>query len=223
MFISNTQQSKRIKMKKITLSLWMVLFIIVTIQAQNQPTTLFGKKSGIKISGFGGPSISMSMLDGAGTLNMGGGGGVLLGNFFIGGYGSSTVTPNVKRMVNNENLRLKLVQGGIWTGYSFNPSRALHITTSLKAGLGALRLYQSNSNFVFTNYHNDDHSVRSEWVGTLLPELGIELNMTHFFRIALTGGYQVGFYDNAVKTDMGSKIDLNGVVGAVTFKFGWFR
>lgn len=209
-------------MKKITLSVWMVLLAICTIQAQDRPATLFGN-SQIKISGFGGPSISVSMLDGAGTLNMGGGGGVILGNFFIGGYGTSTVTPNVRRMVNNESLRLKLTQGGIWTGYAFSPSKLLHLTTSLKAGLGSLRLFRSNNSFVFNNYYDDDRSVRSELVGTLLPELGVELNLTHFFRIAFTGGYQMGFYDNAITTDTGNKINLNGGVGAITFKFGWFR
>lgn len=209
-------------MKKITLSIWMVLLAICSIQAQNQPATLFGN-SRLKVRGFGGPSISMSMLDGAATLNMGGGGGVILNNFFIGGYGSSTVTPNVRRMINNESLRLKLTQGGIWTGYVFNPNRLLHITTSLKAGVGSLRLFRSNHNFVFNNYYDNDRSVRSELVGTLLPELGVELNLTHFFRIAFTGGYQVGFYDSEFATDSGSKINLNGAVGAITFKFGWFR
>lgn len=207
-------------MKKITLSLLIALCTFIAGQAQNEPTTLFGKGNKVRVSGFGGPSVGLSMLDGTLTMTLGGGGGVMLNNFFIGGYGSTTTTPNVKRTVRGENLRLKLTHGGIWTGYDIMTNKVVHLTTSLKIGWGYLRLYRDNSTFLFPDYE-EDRSAISELVGTVTPELGVEINMTHFFKLAITGGYQIGYYNN-IKTDEGNNINLSGAYGAIAFKFGLF-
>ena len=207
-------------MKKLILSVCILFSVFTLGQAQNEPTTLFGLNNNIRISGFGGPTLAIAMLDGTPTFAMGGGGAVMINHFFVGGYGLSTTTNNVTRRVGGNELYLNTGQGGIWIGYDFQPSRLLHFTASTRVGWGSLDLYRDSNTFTFPN-NDDDYRVLSRNFGMVTPELGVEVNLTYFFKIALTGGYQIGFYD-AVTTDNGSDINLNGAFGALTFKFGWF-
>ena len=73
-------------MKKLTLFI-ITLLITITSFSQDEDheiQTLFG--SGVRISGFGGPFMSFTVINGEFAHMMGGGGGILLDNFFFGGY-----------------------------------------------------------------------------------------------------------------------------------------
>lgn len=197
------------------------IFLFVTclsevIVAQNKPATLFGNLDNVKITGFGGPIVGFGVLDGSATVFSGGGGAVMLNNFFFGGYGANMVVPSVNRQINGLDYRLRMQHGGLWTGYDIQANRLIHLTTSVKIGWGRVRLYQPG-----TSFFNDDISTLSERFVMLTPELGVEVNITRFMKIAFTGGYNAGFY-NAIQEDNGSTINLNGQYGAITFKFGWF-
>jgi hypothetical protein len=62
------------------------------------------------------------------------------------------------------------------------------------------------------------------------PELGFELNITRFFRIAATAGYRIvaGISEVNFTDAQGNLIekinnsDFSSPMGALTFKFGWF-
>ncbi|OJJ22211.1 hypothetical protein BKI52_09235 [marine bacterium AO1-C] len=207
-------------MKKLLFSVCILFSVFTAGQTQNEPATLFGNIKQVNIRGFGGPMVALTTLDGAATLSIGGGGAVLINNFFIGGYGLSTVSSNVQRRVSGEDLYLKTSQGGFWLGYDFTPSSLIHFTTSTRLGWGRLRLYREINSLTFPN-DNEDRSVFTEGFGVITPELGIEVNLTRFMKVAFTGGYQIAFSNN-FKTDAVSAIDLNGALGAITFKFGWF-
>ena len=70
---------------------YLVLIVLISsflwASAQNDDfKTIFGNKE-LRISGFGGPIMSFTSLDGKFAHMMGGGGGIMIGDFFIGGYG----------------------------------------------------------------------------------------------------------------------------------------
>lgn len=204
-------------MKQFILILCLSVGLLSIAQAQNDtPATLFGGTGNVKVSGFGGPTISVGVVDGSVAVFNGGGGGVMLNNFFFGGYGSNMSFSTVTRTIDNEQLRLRMSHGGLWLGYDAQAHKLLHLTSSLKLGWGNLQFYRSHSNF-----YNDSQSVKQEQFFMLTPEVGVEVNITKFMKIALTGGYRVGIA-NAITEDSGSVINLNGQYAALTFKFGWF-
>jgi len=64
----------------------MITLTFLGLKAQDSEIqTLFSGST--RISGFGGPLMSFTTVNGQFAHMMGGGGGVLLGDFFIGGYG----------------------------------------------------------------------------------------------------------------------------------------
>ncbi|WP_299457747.1 hypothetical protein [uncultured Microscilla sp.] len=203
-------------MKQFILTMFLSLSIASLSQGQDNPTTLFGGSGNMKISGFGGPTVSLGVIDGSIAMFNGGGGAIMFNNFFFGGYGSNMSFSTVTRSVGGENLRLRMRQGGLWFGYDAQAHKLVHLTSSLKMGWGHLRFYRST-----TSFYDDTQSVLREHFFMLTPEAGIEVNITKFMKIALTGGYRIGF-SNTIKEDDNSRINLNGQYMALTFKFGWF-
>lgn len=203
-------------MKQLILSLFVSFSLLSVAQAQDAPATLFGGTGNVKISGFGGPTVSVGVVDGTVAVFNGGGGGVMFNNFFFGGYGSNMSFSTVTRSIGGEDLRLRMRHGGLWFGYDARAHKLIHLTSSLKLGWGNLQFYRSQSSF-----YNDSQSVRQDRLFMLTPEIGLEVNITKFMKIALTGGYRWGVV-NAIQEDNGSEVSLNGQYAAITFKFGWF-
>jgi len=92
-------------MKKLIIFL-MFLSIMGFLSAQNIEVNEFKKNNEVKtvmnsivihrISGFGGPTMSYSSIKGDFAFFMGGGGGLIINNFFLGGYGEGvTNTMNI--------------------------------------------------------------------------------------------------------------------------------
>lgn len=203
-------------MKQFILSVFFSVCLVGIVQAQDAPATLFGNLGNVKISGFGGPTVSVGVLDGTAAVFNGGGGAVMLNNFFFGGYGSNMSVPNVTRRIEGEDLRVKMQHGGLWAGYDIQAHKLVHFTTSFKLGWGSVRFYRPG-----TSFSDDAQSIRSERFMMMTPEVGVEVNITKFMKVALTGGYRVGVY-SAITEDNGSNINLNGQYASLTFKFGWF-
>ncbi|HAS40686.1 MAG TPA: hypothetical protein DCS93_09420 [Microscillaceae bacterium] len=203
-------------MKRFFYSFFLFLCISAPMAAQDSPTTLFGSLDNVRITGFGGPIVGFGVLDGTATVFSGGGGAVMFNNFFFGGYGSNMVVPSVNRSINGIDYRLRTQHGGLWTGYDIQAHRLIHFTTSVKFGWGRLRFYTPGASFF-----NDGHSALDERFVMITPEVGVEVNITRFMKVAFTGGYNTAFY-NAISADDGSPINLNGQYGTITFKFGWF-
>ena len=77
-------------MKKILLFSLMMMALGSLSAQDNEIQTLFSGKT--RISGFGGPTMSFTIINGEFAHMMGGGGAVLLGDFFIGAYGEGLTT-----------------------------------------------------------------------------------------------------------------------------------
>lgn len=203
-------------MKKISLLIITFFTITLTSFAQEEPQTLF-KSENTKIGGFGGPIIEMSGIDGDVGLFVGGGGGVILNNFYIGGYGTG-LTTNPKRDIEldgqTQSRRLNFGHGGLWLGYDFKANRLLHLTLSTKIGWGAITYIRDVNGIPSPDFLDprDD-------VFVLTPEIGVEMNMTKFFKIALTGSYR---WVNGLDLSYTDNEQLSSPGVNLTFKFGWF-
>ncbi len=193
-------------MKKLIFGL-MGLFWALAVQAQHE--TLF---SNARLSGaFGGPIVEMGIGDARDmTTAVGGGGGLVFRNFFLGAYGVGSI--DYDRLIEEEDIEeIELGHGGIWLGYTLAPHRVLHLYTSARLGWGGIGIdVTDNSPFP------DD----TDNVFVVTPEVGVELNVTKWFRVAGTVGYR---FIDGVETGRGYRADdFSGTLANLTFRFGWF-
>lgn len=171
-----------------------------------QSETLF---SNFSISGFGGPTFSVSQLNNESTILAGGGGGVIIGDFFIGGFGEGGSLNNTT--ISGEFYDMDLGYGGLWLGYSIMSRKAIHPFVSVKLGSGSVDLFSVNNNRTTANDN----------VQVVVPEVGVEFNFTSWMRLVTHIGYrEVGGLGNANTV---AKNQVTGVTGGLTLRFGFFR
>ncbi|NUO01313.1 MAG: hypothetical protein HUU01_11925 [Saprospiraceae bacterium] len=180
----------------------LTLLACTTLQAQQE--TLFDDLD--IVGAFGGPIVEIGNIVGETTGMVGGGGAIILNSAFIGGYGLGTSSPDYAVDGNNYNIRFR--HGGFWLGYTYKSNKVIHLYTSARIGWGKIRL------------RDDDDTVFSDRVFALTPEVGVELNLTRWFRLGLTGGYRwVNGVNRIPGADSG---DFSTPVGVLTFSFGGF-
>lgn len=174
----------------------------------SQTETLF---KDLKVIGaFGGPLIEIGSINGEVGADVGGGGAVLFQNLFLGGYGLGTDYPQANVIDGGEETTydIKFSHGGLWLGYIQAPNKLVHLTSSVKIGWGKSRLR-----------YDGDFRYKDQ-VFVMTPELGVEVNLTHFFRLGLTGGYR---WVNGINSLPGLENgDFSSPVGMLTFRFGDF-
>jgi hypothetical protein len=188
-------------MRKMLFTILLVLSVSGLKAQENEIQTLFG--SGTRISGFGGPIMSFTSINGEFAHMMGGGGCVLLGDVFIGGYGEG-LTNSIMAGGNS----IKFGHGGFWTGYSFMADRALHPAISTQLGWGSITQTDDN------HYH-----LSSDNVFVINPAIELEMNFTKFFRLGIGAHYRIV---SGVNTSTLTNSDFSGPGAFLSFKFGWF-
>ncbi|WP_425420345.1 hypothetical protein [Phaeodactylibacter xiamenensis] len=188
------------------------LCILVTTLLQAQHEALFDDVS--SFGAFGGPILEFSSINGQLVADVGGGGAIILDEFFIGGYGMGTDYPEVsfETEIDGElteiDADIDFGHGGLWFGYVRDIEQKMHLYSSLKVGWGRADL------------EHDIADLPSDRLFVLTPEIGIELNMTRFFRIGLTGGYRIV---NGVSRLPGlDNQDFSSPTVGITFRFGGF-
>lgn len=214
-------------MKTLNLILVFILLSTVVVFAQknndddnNRQETLFGSKR-LRISGFGAPIVEFSSVNGQFVVSNGGGGAALFNQtFFLGGYGLG-MSNRVNVGDAKSNQRIDFEHGGFWLGYVSSPNKLVHFTGSMRLGWGGVNL----RNNIFGS--SIDRRLSDCFVIT--PEVGMEVNVTRFFRIAATAGYRavsgvgtITFNDDLGNTTSLANKDFNSFTGMLTFKFGWF-
>lgn len=176
----------------------------------SQKEETLGNTARVK-GGFGGPYFLFSQADGRSGGGAGGGGAFIINDFFIGGFGQGETFG--RRRYNNRNYDLALGGGGFWLGYAYPSHKLFHLYTSMKIGWGAAAL-----NRVDDNPFNDNDI--TDGVFLLIPEIGAEVNLLHWFRLAFTGGFRfVGGVDSLPGY---STTDFNSPTLAITLRFGAF-
>jgi hypothetical protein len=188
-------------------SFFFIAFLLLTTGALSaQHETLFNQAR--VVGAFGGPITEYGLGNGLNT-SVGGGGALVINSFFIGGYGLASV--DFEKLYDNGDVDvLDIGHGGFWLGGTFQPYRLLHVYGSAKLGWGAINI-DLNDN---TPYRDLDK------IFVATPEIGVELNVTRWFRLAGTVGYR---YVTGVSETLGLRDeDFSGAIAAVTLRFGWF-
>ena len=212
-------------MRTLNLILVFILFSTGLTFAQkndddDRQETLFGSRR-LRVSGFGAPIVEFGNVNGQFTVSNGGGGAAIFNQtFFLGGYGMG-MSNRVNVGGTASNQRIDFEHGGFWLGYVSSPNKLIHFTGSLRLGWGGVNL--RNNNF------GSSLNTRLSNCFVATPEVGLEINVTRFFRIATTVGYRavsgigtINFSDNVGNlTSLGNQ-DFNSLTGMLTFKFGWF-
>jgi hypothetical protein len=192
-------------MKKIYLIIFIfIVFQGIKAQENENYQTIFGRGTN-RISAFGGPFYNYSVVNNEFVLFSGGGGALLINDFYIGGFGvkSKNTIPY------NSNQEITMQYGGIWLGNSFFGNRPLHLTFSFQTGWGKIKPQ--------TNYYIINPIDR---IFVLNPELGLELNIARFFRLSVGANYRfVGGLSNSTYL---STANASGVGINFMLKFGWF-
>ena len=89
-----------------------------------------------------------------------------------------------------------------------NQHKLVHLYSSFKVGWGSVDL------------RIDDEKKFNDNLLALTPEIGVEFNVTNWFKLGVTGGFRYvsGIEELPVLTDD----DFTGMTGALTFRFGGF-
>lgn len=191
-------------MKKCLLQI--ILGLSLSVASYGQTQTLFsGNQS---YGGFGGPLLEISKVNGQTVADVGGGGALIINDFFVGGYGLGTEDATVFDLEEEEDYDIDFGHGGFWFGYALNQHKLVHLYTSFRIGWGGVELLQ-----------NDDKKY-SDNVFVMAPELGVEINVTDWFKLGLSGGYR--YVDGINSLPVLSNEDFTGMYGAITFRFGGF-
>ena len=197
-------------MKKATI-LAIVLAVSITVFSQDKEFRTIFDNQNLRVSGLGGPFMQFTSVAGEFGFMMGGGGAVLLDDFFIGGYGLGLATSIPDYVNQNSNDRLSLGHGGFWLGYALFGEKPIHVTFSTLIGWGEFGIMEYEGYYPY---------VRDK-VFVLAPTIEAELNLTRYFRIGVGASYNLyTMVDSQMHGYKGS--DLSAPGGFLSFKFGWF-
>jgi hypothetical protein len=192
------------------------VFLVVPILSHAQEEefqTIFHKNNGEKmvISAFGGPFMQFTTIDKDFVLMIGGGGGIMLGNIFFGGYGVGKSNEIPFKSDNTNSLGFG--HGGLWMGYTLFPKKSIHLSLSTQAGWGSISKKLKLPN-------GDYKNIDSNPITVITPIVEVEFNLSRYFKIG-TGAswsYVSGLSNASPYTNK----DFSTPSFILSFKFGWF-
>ena len=196
---------------KRTFTLGFLMLMTLTLVAQDKEYRTIFDNQELRISGMGGPFMQFTSVAGEFGHMMGGGGAVLLNDFYFGGYGLGLTNAIPDYVNDNTNDRLTLGHGGFWIGYSLFGDKPIHLSISTLIGWGEFGIMQYDGYYPF---------VRDK-IFVLSPTLEVEVNLTRYFRIGAGATYNI--YSLVDENLHGYRSnDLSSPGGFLSFKFGWF-
>lgn len=176
-------------------------------QNDQQIQTLMNSFEVRRISGFGGPTMSYTTINGEFAFMMGGGGGIIINNLFLGGYGEG-LSNTLNTGANNSIRNLEFGHGGFWVGYEIAPQRMIHPVISSRIGWGGVSGVTQENKYITDN------------VFVLAPTVSAEINFTRFFKVNVGAEYRQTFNVNVLE-GLNNK-DFSNVGVYMNFVFGWF-
>lgn len=200
------------------------------------------KNSKSKVSGFGAFSSRFSGVADNFAYSSGFSGALLINNtFYIGGYGywlanvpQYDVTVYSNGLGQNLTLDKRIVfgHGGILLGGIAQANKALHFGGSLQIGWGATGLVNSNFEDWGDSFNEQNWDLYGDYVFILTPEIQVEMNVTHWFKINAGLGYRwvtdvdkeitVLENGNLVEQPIFESDAFNSFTGTIGFVFGGF-
>ena len=181
------------------------IFLATQLLAQHE--SLFG--SARVVGAFGAPIMEVGFNNELSTA-VGGGAGIVINSVFIGAYGMGSL--NFEQLLETGDVdQLDLGHGGLWVGFTISPHSLLHLYGSGRIGWGVV------------NVSLHDRTIRYDDLDKIFvatPEIGLEMNLARWFRVAGTIGYR---YIDGVSENRGyTSDDFNGAIFGLTVRLGWF-
>lgn len=173
-----------------------------------QTETLTGKSGA---GGFGGPIMEWSELTAITGLGMGGGGALVIGDFFLGGFGIGA--GHGRRTIDGLPYEISFGAGGVWLGYTPRTQKLVHPWLDLRVGWGGADVQPA--------HRNDDAASWNSSMTFMHPGIGVEVNVTHWFRLAATFGYRATFGARGLPAGLGPD-NFSSMTGGLVFRFGRF-
>lgn len=183
-------------------------------------TSLFAQKDetlfdGVNRTGAWGAPI-FEILDPGSDIQTtnGGGGGLVLNDFFLGGYGMGTARASVTPRDEGLREQVNFKHGGFWLGYTPLQHKVIHPYASARVGWGKAK-YSATDNTTSQLVEEGEDSIFA-----ITPEAGVEVNIFSFFRVAATASYRHvnGFRGLSYLQDE----DLSGFGATLTLRIGGF-
>ncbi len=184
-----------------------VLFWLTTFSLQAQHETLFNDWR--DLGAFGGPIMEIGAINGQVAAYFGGGGAISMRNIFFGGYGlgNKFADFNLEEGPEAGRYNIRHKHGGLWFGYTHKPQKLFHLYSSLRLGWGNARI------------ENEFNSI-SDRIFVMTPEIGAEVNLYRFLRLAATFGFR---WTNGVSKLPGlNNSDFSSPVGVLSLRIGGF-
>lgn len=181
----------------------MLLALLPTFLCAQNDKTIFGNAD--RRGFFVAPMLEYSDLDDKFSTSVGAGLAFVIDDFFFGAYGLGVSDDLFKEDVEH----LTMGHGGFWLGFAFPQTESFHLYSSVKLGRGAVDIDFDDNGLDY----NDKFLIAT-------PEIGIELNVFRWFRIAATGGYRMlgGLDESSGYSDK----DFEGWTAGLTFRIGGF-
>jgi hypothetical protein len=199
-------------MRKVTLAGLILLMAIASWSQEREYKTIVDFND-VRISGMGGVIMQFTAADGEFAHMLGGGGAILLGDFFFGAYGlgltNQIPVDQAKFTDYQPGDKLTISHGGFWLGYSLFGDRAIHMNFSSLLGWGNLG--------VRADYYPEN--LWPDGIFVLCPTMEVELNLTKFFRLGVGASYNIYTF---VDLPGYTASDFSAPGGFLSFKFGWF-
>lgn len=199
-------------MRKVTLA-GLILLITMTSWSQEREYKTIVDFNDVRISGMGGVFMQFTAADGEFAHMLGGGGAVMLGDFFFGFYGlgltNQIPVDQLKFTDYQPGDKLTISHGGFWLGYSLFGDRAIHMNFSSLVGWGTLG--------VRSDYYPEN--LWPDGIFVVSPTMEVELNLTKFFRLGVGASYNIYTF---VDLPGYTASDFSAPGGFLSFKFGWF-
>lgn len=194
-----------------------VFFTSLVLSSQAQINTIFDRCfCSTSVSGFGGPIMEFSEIGSQDAMFVGGMGGVIVNNFYFGGYGQG-LTNSIYASEDIEALELSFGHGGLVAGFTLIPRSAIHLTAGARLGWGALKLNENRS--ISQSNQLNEFTLESDNVYIVTPEAGIEVNIFPFMTASATVGYR---FVNNIDFEQFKDMNLEGTTINIGIKFGWF-
>ncbi len=194
---------------------FLALLVIVLLPAglgAQQERTLLGRR--VEHGGFGGPAVKFTEIADQFGVLVGGRGGWIINHSLVlggGGYGLAN-TYDFEIILDGRERHLALGYGGLEIEYVNRWRDVAHFTAGILIGGGGASWYDRHRGDWGIDDNNDAFFIAE-------PALNLEVNVVHFFRVAIGGSYR--FVEELDLVGLGDA-DLRGAAGSLTFKFGEF-
>lgn len=189
----------------------LLLLFTLPLTAQEVETLI---QRPIESGGFGGVKVQVTSINKQDAVLVGGVGGWILDHTFTiggGGYGLVTNVPAKVPDVVRGYKNMSLGYGGVYFEYVESSHKLLHLTFGLLIGAGGIG---------YRNENSDVEDISKDSFFVLEPNVQMNLNVTHFFRIST--GFNYRFVRGVEEYTITSNNDLSTLGVVIVFRFGKF-